>query len=551
VIDRRDGGSADADVTEQLLAFVEKTSDLVGVVDEQSRVRYLNEAARKHLGVGDAADLTTLDLFPPQAFARYYEEIRPALLRSGTWRGELPVIGAAGDIVPMAMTIVATVGPGGEVSGLVTHGREIETPPTSPGGPSVAYDELTGLPGRTILDDRVRGALARTRRDGRGIAVIAVDIDSMKDINDSFGRAVGDDVLSGVGRALSRCLRAGETVACFGGDDFIVLVDRIDGAETPQRFAERLRDAVRRVPVDTRIGALSVTVSVGLVVGVAGDTPAELLRRADTAMRRAKAMGHGKIVEFEEGSELSVTTLADELAVAVSHGLIKPHVQSIVNLHDGVLVGYQGLAHWEHPVHGLLRPDQFIDVVANAAVLPVVDLAVLRRTVAAAARTSRSGTRVRAYGHLSRRLLGDIGLTRYLTEIVDDLGVAPSSLGVEISHHLLARPSRTIASALRDVRAAGVRTVLSAVDGDCEVNQIVEYGFDEFRLARRLVRDAGRDPARRRVAHGIIALARTLGLTVTAVGIESDAERVDLRDAGCDYGQGNLFGPARPAGSID
>ena len=109
----------------------------------------------------------------------------------------------------------------------------------------------------------------------------------------------------------------------------------------------------------------------------------------------------------------------------------------------------------------------------------------------------------------------------------------------------------TVESALRDLREAGVRTVLSAVDGAFEVNQIVEHGFDELRLARRLVRDAGRDQARRRVAHGSIALARALGLTVTAVGIETDAERVDMREVGCDYGQGNLFGSAQPAGSID
>jgi EAL domain-containing protein (putative c-di-GMP-specific phosphodiesterase class I) len=158
---------------------------------------------------------------------------------------------------------------------------------------------------------------------------------------------------------------------------------------------------------------------------------------------------------------------------------------------------------------------------------------------------------VRAYGHLSRRLIADVHLARYLAEIVDDLGIRPADLCVEIAHSLIARPSRRIASALRDLRDVGVRTVLTAVDGECEVNQIVEYGFDELRLSRHLVRDAGRDPIRRRVAHGTIALARALGLTVIAVGIETDAERVDMRDAGCDYGQGYLLGAVQPAGLTD
>ena len=381
----------DADVAGQLLAFVEHTSDLVGVVDEQGRVCYLNEAARKRLGVGDPTGLTTADIFSPQVFARYYDEVRPALLRTGTWHGELAVVTGAGEAVPLMMTVVARVGPGGEVNGLVTYGREI------------------GMP---------------------------------------FESSAADD-------------------------------DATDPAEG------------------------------------------------------------------------SITTLAGELAIAVSHGLIQPHVQSVVDLHSGALVGYQGLARWEHPRRGVLEAEQFVDSVGNAPVLPVVDLAVLRRTAAAAARTARSGPRVRAYGHLSRQLIVDVDVERYLTEIVDELRIAPSDLCVEIAHALVARPSRHVDRALRELRESGVRTVLSAVDGECEVNQMVEYGFDEIRLARRLVSDAGRDPTRRRVAHATLGLARTLGLTTIAVGIETNAERVDMREAGCEFGQGNLFGPVRAAGTID
>jgi EAL domain-containing protein (putative c-di-GMP-specific phosphodiesterase class I) len=388
-------GGPDAEVTDLLLAFVEGTSDLVGVVDEQSRVLYLNNAARKRLGVGDATGLTTADLFPPEVFARYYEEIRPTLLRAGAWHGELAVLTESGEALPMTMTIVASLGPGGEVNGLVTHGRVIEASP----------------PDGTRISDRDRDAKVAT--------------------------------------------------------------------------------------------------------------------------------------------DVSVTALADELAVAVSHGLIQPHVQPVVDLQRGVIVGYQGLARWEHPRRGLLEAEQFVDIVANAPVLSVIDLAVLRRTAAAAARAARSGLRVRAYGHLSRRLIGDVDVARYLVEIVDELRIAASDLCVEIAHAFVVRPSHQVERALRDLRATGIRTVLSAVDGECEVNQIVEYGFDELRLARRLVSDARHDAARRRVVDGTIALARALGLTVIAVGIDTEADRVSLRDAGCDYGQGDLFGPVQPAAAIN
>ncbi|MDQ1467215.1 MAG: hypothetical protein QOH10_1630, partial [Actinomycetota bacterium] len=401
----------DADVTDRLLAFVEGTSDLVGVVDEQGRVRYLNNAARKRLGVGDTTGLTVADLFPPDAFARYYDEIRPTLLRTGTWHGELAVLTESGDALPMTMTIVGSVGPGGEVNGLVTHGRVIGIVP----------------PRHAPIASRANAA----------------DEDEDEDDNEI--------------------------------EDADADADATDG---------------------------------------------------------------------------NVSTLAVEFAVAVSHGLIHPHVQPIVDLHRGVLVGYQGLARWEHPRRGRLEAEQFVDIVADTPVLSVVDLAVLRRTAAAAARTTRTGLQVRAYGHLSRPLIGDVDVARYLAEIVDELRMEPSDLCIEIPHALIARPSRQIGRALRDLRATGARMVLSAIDGECEVNQIVEYGFDELRLAPRLVSDARHDPRRRRVARNNIALARTLGLAVIAVGIETDADRVDMRDAGCDYGQGNLFGPVQPAGAI-
>ena len=382
-------------MTARLLAFVAGTSDLVGVVDEQGRVIYLNDAARKHLGIGDANGLTTAELFPPEVFDRYYEEVRPALLRAGTWHGELAVLTESGAALPMAMTVVASVGPGGEVNGLVTYGRVIEV---------------------------------GSRDDAR-----------------------------------------------------------IDSPPT---------------------------------------------------------------AEADDANDVKVSALADELAVAMSHGLIQPHVQPIVDLHRGVIVGYQGLARWEHPRRGILEAEQFVDIVANTPVLSVVDLAVLRRTAAAAARAARNGMRVRAYGHMSERLIRDVDVPRYLAEIVDELRIAPSDLCIEVAHALVAPPSRQFGRALRDLRETGVRMVLSAVDGECEVNQIVEYGFDELRLARRLVADAGQEPTRRRVAHGTIALARALGLTVIAVGIDTEADRVNMRDSGCDYGQGNLFGPVQPAGVI-
>jgi diguanylate cyclase (GGDEF)-like protein len=530
-----------------LVEFLERTSDLVGVVDDESRVRFLNEAARKRLGVGAAADLTSADLFPPETFARYYSEIRPVLLRRGSWSGNLAVLTEAGEAT-LAMTIVARVGPVGEVQTLVTLGREIPDDPAVPAAaPDAVHDELTGLPGRVLLDDRMRMALAHAARDRGGVAAVVVDVDAMKDVNDSYGHAAGDQVLQRIARLMIDGVRSSDTVARVGGDEFVVLLDGLEEPDTAWQITERLRDTLCEEAPGVEERAPVVTASFGLAVAAPDDSPEELLRRADAAMYRAKALGGANATVFEGGAEVQLTRLADELTVAVSHGQIRPHVQTVVDLETGAVVGYQGLARWEHPRRGLLDAEDFVPFAAGTPVLPVIDLAVLRRTAATAAASATRDASVLAYAHLSRRLIGDAGIERYLTELVDDLEIDPSDLRVEVAHALVARPSRTVEATLRGLRELGVRTVLSAVDGECDVNEIVEYGFDELRLERRLVHDARRDPTRRRVALGTVALARALGLTVIAVGVENDADRAVMREAGCDYGQGNLFGPVQPA----
>ncbi len=428
---------ARGDLAAQLLAYMEHTSDLVGAVDEQSRVVYLNEAARKRLGIGDSSELTTADIFPPRVFAIYYDEIRPALLLRGTWSGEVPLRTSAGGEVAMDLIVVGRVGPGGEITGLVTHGHDVRAAPTASPPVLVARDELTGLPLRALLYDRVRVALARAARDGRHVGLVHVDVDAFNDVNQTFGRAVGDEVLRAFARRVSHLVRAPDTVSRIGGDEFVVLLDGIDDAEAALALVDRLRETVCRSSFETESGGVAITASFGVAIGTAGAEPDELLRDAESASRRAKTMGGGHVVLFDDGAEVSVTTIVDEFAVAVSHGLIRPHVQRIVNLRTGGLHGFQGLARWQQQSGESRAAATFIDLVVNTPMAPVVDLAVLRRTAAVAARLARRGAVVRAYGHLSRRLIGDPRLDHYLAEIADDLALAASDICVEIAHRLL------------------------------------------------------------------------------------------------------------------
>lgn len=536
----------DGEVEAQLLAYMERTSDLVGVVDEAGQVDYLNPAARKRLGISADEPLTVGDLFPPPVFALYYNEIRPILLRSGTWSGELHMRTAAGDPVRAVVTIVARLGAGGEVTGLVTHGREITAARTDEFG----RDALTGLPERSVFDDRIRVALRNRDRDSRFVAVMAVGIDGMLDINEHYGRAAGDELLRTLAHRLALAVRDADSVARVHGDEFGVLFDGVDSTDDAISLAHRVREAVSRITIDTPHGEANARANFGVTIAGPDDVPEELLARADAALHQARRGGSGQIVLYNLADGESLSALADEFALAVSHGLIRPHVQPIIELRTGNLRGYQGLARWEHPQRGLLAAEEFIHLVADTAMAPVVDLAVLRRTAAAAARVARRGSAVRAYGHLSRRLLGNVDIEHFLVEIANDLVLANSSLCCEIAYPLVAHGTPSTRSALRALHDLGIRTVLSEVDGTCDANDLVEHGFDEIRFARSFLEEAAVDRGRRRVMEATVALAHALSLPVTAVGIETPRQRAEAIVAGCDYGEGALIGAVIPAGDV-
>ncbi len=525
-------------ITQRFSDYAEQTADLVGMVDDQSRVVYLNESARKRLGVGAATDLTTADVFPLEAFGHYYEHIRPVLLHTGHWEGEIPVLTAAGDALPMSMSLVAGVGPGGEIEWLVAYGRELDGRRSD----LHADDELTGLPRRGALTQQISVALARAAREGQRVGLVFVDLDGMKRINDAFGHQAGDDVLTEVARRMVRTVRVTDTVARVGGDEFVLLLDGVRDLGEANMLAERVRDVLARTTITTRRGDVTATASLGVVLAPSNADPDELLRRADLAMYRAKATGISRVATLDDELFSTVDALANELAVAVSHGRIVPHVQPVVDLTNGTVVGYQGLARWRHPRRGMLTAGAFVDLVADSAAAPVMDLAVIRDAAAAVARRARFGDVLRVYGHLSRRLLADLELERYLSELVDDLGLQPHQLCASIAQPQVSRASSSFRGVLRALRDQGFRLVLTDAGSDWDIGDIVEFGFAEVRLARQFLDGIVEDFDRARVLRGTVGVGTGLGLVVTAVGVENEAQHALVADAGCDLATGYLFG---------
>ena len=267
------------EVAARLVDYMERTTDLVGVADDRGNVIYLNRAARERLGLpvdGELPKLSTDDLFPDEAFDIYYEQIRPRLLMGEVWNGSLPVRGAGTQTTDMWVTVVGEVLAGGEVASLVMSARDVtewrhihEEP-----GRHATHDELTGAATRTLLMDHTDIALARARRTGSSVAMMFVDLDDLKAVNDSFGHQAGDAVLIEVAKRLHDAVRAIDTVARVGGDEFVVLFDGVDDEQEAESLATRVHALLESAPIDadgttTRRPRVSTSSSTGLPVRAA------------------------------------------------------------------------------------------------------------------------------------------------------------------------------------------------------------------------------------------------------------------------------------------
>jgi diguanylate cyclase (GGDEF)-like protein/PAS domain S-box-containing protein len=282
-----------------LEAVFEATPDLVGITDDRGGVVYVNRAARTLFGLeGDIRSLTTDQMYPPEAFELYYSEVRPQLVRGEPWAGIVPMYNAENQVIDVWQTVVAGVGPAKTIDWLVSIGRDITEVNEAHADLQyrATHDALTGLPNRTMLLDHLRLALARRDREEREVGIVFLDLDGFKDINDRYGHDAGDVVLQEVAQRLASATRPSDTVARYGGDEFVVLLDGLrQGATEAEHIAQRLIDAIAAVPVSF---GRRVTITASAGVAIAPDhlvNPERLITAADRLMYRAKRAGGNRL----------------------------------------------------------------------------------------------------------------------------------------------------------------------------------------------------------------------------------------------------------------
>jgi diguanylate cyclase (GGDEF)-like protein len=411
------------------------------------------------------------------------------------------------------------------------------------------HDPLTGLPNRALILDRVEQMLVRARRQGHPAALMFIDLDGFKDINDTFGHATGDQLLRAVTARLQATLRQMDTIGRLGGDEFVVLADGGSVDVGPELVAERLL-AVLREPFhleDETSGPVSITASIGIA---AGDRPTagELLRDADIALYQAKAAGKACFLVFDPQMQTAIQDrllLQMDLQHAIEHNEFFLVFQPIFTLGTGEVNSAEALIRWQHPARGEIQPDTFIPMLEETGLIMDVGRWVLVEACNAAASWTSDGTPLSIAVNVSARQLQDDQFLDDIRNALISSGIDPARLVLEITETAIMTDMYATTRRLRTIKELGIRIAIDDFGtGYSSLAYLREFPVDTLKIDRAFVAALGESGESRALVHTLVQLGKTLGLETVAEGIEQADQYEQLESEHCDSGQGFLI--ARP-----
>jgi diguanylate cyclase (GGDEF)-like protein/PAS domain S-box-containing protein len=419
-------------------------------------------------------------------------------------------------------------------------------------------DALTGLPNRILFIDRLGYCIERARRrDASMFAVLFLDLDRFKIINDSLGHVVGDQLLVALARRLERCLRSSDmvarlntehTIARLGGDEFTILLEGIRDVSDALRIAERVQETVGQ-SFALNGQEVFTTASIGIATSATQyDSPEVVLRDADTAMYRAKSKGGRRCEVFDSAMRdraVARLQLETDLRRAVERGEFRLHYQPIVSLSTGRLAGFEALIRWEHPDRGLIPPDDFISVAEETAVIAPIGWWVLReacRQMRQWQLRSADDSFLTISVNLSPRQFAQSQLATEILDTLADTGLPARSLKLEITETTIMESTESASAVLGELKQIGVQLAIDDFGtGYSSLSYVHRFPLDALKIDRSFITEMGTGLRRSEIVRAIVNLAHNLGLEVIAEGIETQHQLDVLRSLGCEYGQGYLF----------
>ncbi|HYU60885.1 MAG TPA: EAL domain-containing protein [Solirubrobacterales bacterium] len=408
------------------------------------------------------------------------------------------------------------------------------------------HDPLTWLPNRALFADHLATALARQERRGNWAAVIFLDLDRFKLVNDGLGHQAGDDLLKMVAPRLKEALRPGDVVARFGGDEFAVLLDDITSERAATRVAERIAASLSQ-PFVLHGREHFVTASMGIALGSSTGQSEMLIRDADAAMYRAKELGRARYEIFDQEMRFRLAErlrIENELRSGIDHGELVLHYQPIISLSSGEVAGAEALVRWEHPERGLLLPGEFIDVAEESGLIRPMGRWVLEEACRQAAVWQNAAPDAPPLGiaiNVSARQLSDPGFPHLVRLTLESAGIEPVSLSLELTESLVMDQHRASLGALRALHELGVRLALDDFGtGYSSLAYLKRLPLNLLKLDRRFISRLGTETDDA-IVRAVVALGQSHDLGIVAEGVET-AEQLEIVTAlGCQYAQGFYF----------
>lgn len=412
------------------------------------------------------------------------------------------------------------------------------------------HDPLTGLPNRRFFAEKLDECL-RNANDAQRVAVLMLDLDGFKKVNDAHGHAAGDKALCEFAQRVSVVLRADAVLARMGGDEFAIIMPKIESLEDPTNLARRIAATVAE-PFLIDDAAADFGVGVGIAIAPDdGTDPDELLRRADRALYRAKAAGRSSVRFFEPEMDTHVERriqIERELRRAIASDLVVPYYQPLVSLRGDSIIGFEALARWKNTDMGFIAPDVFIPIAEETGLINVLGDQLFRRACLDA--ETWPPDLVLAF-NVSAVQLRDPTLGLRILTILEQTGFNPRRLEIEITETALVENIGVAQTVIDDLRTAGVRIALDDFGtGYATLSQLLSFHLDKIKIDRSFVSALDKNGDSLVIVRAILGIAKGFGLTTTAEGIEDAAQLAALKDNGCVEGQGYLFGKAIPAADI-
>lgn len=421
------------------------------------------------------------------------------------------------------------------------------------------HDGLTNLPNRALLTENLKFVIERAKQhEDYQFAVLFLDLDRFKNVNDSLGHSIGDQLLIAMARRLEHCIRDVDMVARLGGDEFAILLDGIADGAVPAAMASRIQEKLQ-APFNLSGHEVFTSTSVGIAMSSTGyDHPEAMLRDADTAMYRAKAQGKACYEIFDKGMHTRAVYLLqmeNDLRRALDREELRVYYQPIVSLENGQLAGFEALLRWQHPERGLISPADFISLAEDTGLVCPIGMWILKRACQQLAKwqwQSPANRQLFMSVNLSSKQLAQSALVDQIRETLEETHVDPRHVKLEITESAVMENAETAVQLLRRLKALGVQLSIDDFGtGYSSLGYLHRFPVDIMKIDRSFVSRIGEAAENIEIVHTIISLADNMGMEVVAEGVETLSQLSHLRRLNCKYGQGYLFSRPMDASSID